>query len=92
MLSGSDTMLWQGFASVIIPGFTINRLCALVNFIQHKTTKKPFLRSPWIATIIGLASIPLIIHPIDNFVEDCMNKTYRKWTGYRPNSSSEKDD
>ena len=24
-----DTLLWQAFASVIIPGFTINRICAL---------------------------------------------------------------
>ena len=23
-----DTLLWQAFASVIIPGFTINRICA----------------------------------------------------------------
>ena len=24
-----DTLVWQAFASVIIPGFTINRICAL---------------------------------------------------------------
>ncbi|ROT78450.1 Mitochondrial fission process protein 1, partial [Penaeus vannamei] len=24
-----DTLLWQAFASVIVPGFTINRVCVL---------------------------------------------------------------
>ena len=42
------------------------------------------LRSPWISTLVGLASIPMIIRPIDMLVEDSMNSTYRQWTGYRP--------
>ncbi|XP_058805272.1 mitochondrial fission process protein 1-like isoform X1 [Phymastichus coffea] len=83
LLSTSDTLLWQGFASVIIPGITINRLCATVRYIQKKSNKA-MLRSPWISTMIGLASIPLIIHPIDLLVENSMNRTYRKWTGYKP--------
>ena len=85
MLSTSDTLLWQGFASVIIPGLTINRLCAFVRYIQDKSgTCRPLLRSPWISTIVGLTSIPFIIHPIDELVENTMNSTYRQWTGYRP--------
>ncbi|OXU24931.1 hypothetical protein TSAR_015953 [Trichomalopsis sarcophagae] len=83
LLSTSDTLLWQGFASVIIPGLTINRLCATIRYLQTKSSR-PMLRSPWISTIIGLASIPVIIHPIDVLVEDSMNATYRKWTGYKP--------
>ncbi|KAJ8670294.1 hypothetical protein QAD02_001553 [Eretmocerus hayati] len=82
-LSTADTLLWQGFASVIIPGFTINRLCASIRYLQEKSFKSSF-RSPWVATIIGLASIPFIIHPIDNLVEYSMNTTYRQWTGYHP--------
>ncbi|XP_014237221.1 mitochondrial fission process protein 1 [Trichogramma pretiosum] len=84
VLSTSDTLIWQGFASVIIPGLTINRICALTHFIQNKTTARPLLRSPWISTIVGLVSIPFIIHPIDEFVEKTMNSTYRQWTGYKP--------
>lgn len=46
------------------------------------------LKSPWISTAVGLASIPLIIRPIDMSVESMMDSTYRKWTGYHPNSKS----
>ncbi|XP_015593155.1 mitochondrial fission process protein 1 [Cephus cinctus] len=83
LLSVSDTLLWQGFASVIIPGLTINRICAGVRYAQ--TFKKgPIGKSPWVCTIIGLISIPFIIHPIDVGVEKAMNATYRNWTGYHP--------
>ncbi|KAK9305497.1 hypothetical protein QLX08_003509 [Tetragonisca angustula] len=80
VLSMSDTLLWQSFASVIVPGFTINRICATVQFIQ-KRSNNVSLKNRWIPTIIGLASIPLIIHPIDNLVEETMNVTYRRWIG-----------
>lgn len=36
------------------------------------------------STIVGLISIPLIIHPIDDGVERTMDSTYRQWTGYHP--------
>lgn len=78
VVSMSDTLLWQSFASVIVPGFTINRICAAVQFIQKKSNNVS-LKNRWIPTIIGLASIPLIIHPIDNLVEETMNVTYRRW-------------
>lgn len=42
------------------------------------------LKSRWISTAVGLASIPLIIRPIDLTVEDAMDATFRKWTGYHP--------
>ncbi|XP_076236687.1 mitochondrial fission process protein 1 [Calliopsis andreniformis] len=83
MFSMTDTLLWQSFASVIIPGFTINRICAAVQFVQNRTNNVA-LKNKWISTIVGLISIPFIIHPIDNAVEDVMNVTYRKWVGYRP--------
>ncbi|XP_034942956.1 mitochondrial fission process protein 1 [Chelonus insularis] len=83
-LSTSDTLIWQSFASVIIPGLVINRICASVNFLR-KQVPHGAMRSPWISTVIGLASIPLIIHPIDSGVDNVMDKTYRQWTGYHPN-------
>lgn len=92
LLSSSDTLLWQGFASVIVPGLTINRICALVQFIQRKSLVKGPMGSPWIPTIIGLASIPMIIKPIDDGVEDVMDMTFRKWTGYHPHHSFESKD
>lgn len=83
LLSMTDTLLWQSFASVIIPGYTINRVCAAVQFIQKKSNNT-HLKNRWIPTLIGLATIPIIIHPIDNLVEEIMNITYRKWIRYYP--------
>ncbi|XP_029660075.1 mitochondrial fission process protein 1 [Formica exsecta] len=83
LLSTSDTLIWQTFASIIVPGLTINRICATVQFAQKKSTRVAF-KKPWISTLIGLISIPFIIHPIDHAVEGAMDVTYRKWTGYHP--------
>ncbi|CAL7936784.1 unnamed protein product [Xylocopa violacea] len=83
LLSMTDTLLWQSFASVIIPGFTINRICAAIQFVQRRSNNVG-LKCRWIPTMIGLASIPFIIHPIDSVVEETMNVTYRKWLGYHP--------
>ncbi|XP_014467556.1 PREDICTED: mitochondrial fission process protein 1 [Dinoponera quadriceps] len=86
LLSASDTLIWQAFASIIVPGFTINRICAAVQFAQKRSTSAVW-RKPWISTIIGLVSIPFIIHPIDHAVERTMDVTYRKCTGYHPKAS-----
>jgi len=62
-----DTLVWQGLASVVIPGLVINRTCALSRLILHGLFQKQLNRSmqKWMATGIGLGSIPFIIHPID---------------------------
>lgn len=62
-----DTLLWQGLASVVIPGLTINRLCAgsrvlLNRYVTHLLSQQV---RQWLVTGVGLCSIPLIIHPID---------------------------
>ena len=62
-----DTLLWQGLASVLLPGLTINRLCAVSKFVLNRYTGQLLsvqIRK-WAVTGIGLGSIPLIIHPID---------------------------
>ena len=68
-----DTLLWQGLASVVVPGITINRVCALSRLVL---VRQRFLRrqlgSPairrWTVTAVGLGCIPLIIQPIDRCV------------------------
>ena len=60
-----DTLLWQGLASVAIPGFTINRICKLSHFVLANTTSLPLSVRKWTTTALGLASIPFIIKPID---------------------------
>ncbi|KAF7994966.1 hypothetical protein HCN44_004438 [Aphidius gifuensis] len=86
LLSTADTLLWQSFASVIVPGITINRICATVQYLQ-KYSKKTAMKSRWLSTAIGLISIPLIIRPIDRGADQAMNATFRKWTGYQPHKN-----
>ncbi|CAG0915673.1 unnamed protein product [Notodromas monacha] len=83
-----DTLLWQGLASVIVPGFTINRLCALTQFVM----KTGFKSAPpgvmrWAPTVIGLGAIPFIVKPIDHSVDWVLDRTVRpKLSGIRNDS------
>jgi len=77
-----DTLLWQALASVIIPGFTINRICAASLFTMGRAIPNVSLNSrKWATTAIGLGVIPFIVHPIDSFVHIAMDKTTRQITG-----------
>lgn len=60
-----DTFVWQALASVIIPGFTINRVCAASLYLMGRSTKWPLPVRKWMTTAIGLSTIPFIITPID---------------------------
>ena len=70
-ISAMDALLWQSFASVIVPGITINRIVALSSKVWTGQGKQ------FGPTTIGLMMIPLIIHPIDVAVEGCMDIAVR---------------
>ncbi|KAH8396107.1 hypothetical protein KR222_003469, partial [Zaprionus bogoriensis] len=70
-----DVFSWQMLASVIIPGIVINRITAGSRALLRKA---PSLVGKTLPTMIGLMSIPLIVHPIDNLVDRFMDATYRK--------------
>lgn len=76
-----DTLLWQLFASVLIPGGTINLVVRTANFAMTRTTfhAMPVILKKWFPTMSGLGSIPFIVHPIDSFVDLVMDHTTRKW-------------
>lgn len=74
-----DTLVWQALASVIIPGFTINRVCALSLFLLKRYSSLPLNTRKWTTTGIGLGCIPFIVSPIDHGVHILMNKTLRQW-------------
>merc|ERR1712241_580206 len=75
-----DTLLWQALASVIIPGFTINRICAASLYTLARATPQLSLNArKWMTT--GLGVIPFIVHPIDTMVHFGMDNTTRKWIG-----------
>lgn len=76
--TAGDVFVWQMFASVIIPGFVINRITWGAGIVS-KRTKLPGIARKWLPTVIGLAAIPLIIRPIDTGVDHVMDRTYRKY-------------
>ncbi|XP_030918316.1 mitochondrial fission process protein 1 [Geospiza fortis] len=73
-----DTFVWQSLASVAIPGFTINRLCAASLALLGALTRWPLPMRRWTTTALGLAAIPLIITPIDRTVDFLMDSSLRK--------------
>ncbi|XP_057602239.1 mitochondrial fission process protein 1 isoform X1 [Hippopotamus amphibius kiboko] len=73
-----DTFVWQALASVAIPGFTINRVCAASLYILGTTTRWPLAVRKWTTTALGLLAIPIIIHPIDRSVDFLLDSSLRK--------------
>lgn len=84
-VSTVDTLLWQSLASVCIPGFIINQIVKASRFaVARSPAAVPVTVTTWVPTFMGLGSIPLIIHPIDEFVDGLMDNTFRKiqWSSY----------
>lgn len=75
-----DTLLWQTLASVIVPGFTINRVVKASAYVIKRSAvaSPPVVR--WLPTAVGLGIIPLIIHPIDEAVDMVMDRSTRLLT------------
>ncbi|KAL0275233.1 UNVERIFIED_CONTAM: hypothetical protein PYX00_003156 [Menopon gallinae] len=80
---GFDALAWQSLASVIIPGFVINRICAFSYFALCRLKARKDV-AKWTTTAIGLSSIPFIIHPIDTGVDIAFDKTIRPLLGIPP--------
>ena len=72
----TDVLIWQGLASVAIPGFTINRVCWAVG--KAVGSLSPKTRSV-VVTGSGLLAIPFIIKPIDHGVDLLMEKGLRPY-------------
>lgn len=73
-----DTFVWQALASVAIPGFTINRICATSLYVLGTATRWPLAVRKWTTTALGLLAIPVIIHPIDRSVDFLLDSSLRK--------------
>lgn len=75
-----DTVVWQALASVMVPGFTINRVCAASLMVLAKTLPRvPLNTRKWVTTAIGLGCIPFIVHPIDTGVHWALDNSLRKY-------------
>jgi len=69
------------FASVLIPGGTINIIVRASRFAMSRSAFAtiPMSVKSWAPTFSGLGSIPFIVHPIDGFVDKVLDNTTRKW-------------
>ncbi|KAM8961888.1 mitochondrial fission process protein 1 isoform 2-T2 [Pelodytes ibericus] len=76
-----DTFVWQALASVAIPGFTINRICAASLYLMKQGTRWPLPVRKWATTAVGLSAIPFIITPIDRSVDYLLDSSFRKLYG-----------
>ena len=75
-----DTLLWQSLASVMIPGLAINLVVKASRFaVARSPVSLPVFASKWLPTASGIGSIPLIIHPIDSFVDFTLDNSTREW-------------
>lgn len=73
-----DTLTWQMLASVVVPGYTINRICALSTYLMNKSNKVSKNACRIIVPAIALASIPFIIKPIDHATDYLLDSSLRK--------------
>ena len=71
LVEAVDTLLWQGLASVAVPGLVINRIVAAVSHFGPRRYRM------WAPTAVGLASIPFIIRPIDHGIDALMDGAVR---------------
>jgi fission process protein 1 len=74
-----DTLLWQTFASVLIPGYVIHTIVKVTKYSMPKQVKVPLLISTWLPTVMGLGAIPFIVHPIDHSVDYVLDNTVRSF-------------
>ncbi|XP_028396624.1 mitochondrial fission process protein 1-like [Dendronephthya gigantea] len=73
-----EALIWQGLASVAIPGFTINRICFVMGILLKRFASQiPLGTQSWITTAAGLGAIPVIIHPIDRPVDLLMTEAIK---------------
>jgi fission process protein 1 len=68
-----DVLSWQTIASVAVPGFIINRVVALSGAVLRRAGRQPGV----VPTLVGLASVPLIIKPIDHGTDAVLDATIR---------------
>ena len=84
-IEGFHALIWQLAASVALPGYTIHQIViitlALLNAAGLSADQDPIIGA--LPTAVGLATIPLIVKPLDELAEVGMEVTLRKlWNPY----------
>jgi hypothetical protein len=76
---GNAAALKKGFASVLIPGGAINIVVRISRLVMSRSKFLHPVARKWFPTSAGIASIPFIVHPIDNFVDYSLDNSIRAW-------------
>ena len=79
LVAGGDCLIWQTLASVVIPGYFINRVVwATTKVLENDNIPElPEKAMSYGPTAAGLGAIPFIVGPIDKGVNTLMDLTYR---------------
>jgi fission process protein 1 len=76
-----DAGLWHTSASLVVPAVTIHGIVGGVSRFQGYLANSRKIGLPkffkFVPTVVGLLSIPLIIHPIDHGTDYVMNRFVR---------------
>jgi len=78
--AGADALIFQCFASVLIPGNIIAIIVKQTDNVIKKVEEGqdlPEAVTKWGPTFVGLATIPFIVHPIDESVGFIMDHSIR---------------
>lgn len=75
-----DLTIWHGLASMAIPAFTIHTIVKYSSVgLKHFPKVYGTKYGKFLPSILGLVSIPFIIHPIDHMTDYAMDNTIRKY-------------
>jgi len=77
--TAADLSLWHASASIVLPTAVIHTTVKATHKIQSRIphTYPRFMKNKFAPVFMGLAIIPAIIHPIDNFTDFVMDNTIR---------------
>lgn len=79
----ADLLLWHSLASMMIPALTIHSIVKYSGKAIKKYGNAASNFGRFGPTVIGLLSIPFIIHPIDHATDIAMNATIRRFYNYK---------
>lgn len=74
--ASTDALIWQLFATVLIPGITLRCVYAASNSTLRMFAM-PYYPRRYISSVARLSAIPFIVAPIDYFVTNLMDVTIR---------------
>ncbi|KAK4878290.1 hypothetical protein RN001_010796 [Aquatica leii] len=74
---GMDTFLWHAFASIILPGIVLQRTSS---FFYNRLFMVPNPVRGLTVAGLGIMTIPVIVRPIDDFVDGVLDVMLRKFS------------